>query len=225
MYNTTDYQEKEDSYFLHIRKEMLQFIPKNAANILEIGCGDGSFGAYVKKNISCIYYGIEPDRRFNKSAIEKLDHFDNTLFTSESKLPHNHFDCIVFNDVLEHLAEPQIALRNCKAFLKKDGVIVSSIPNIRHAPYLYRLFYLGEFTYEDSGIMDKTHLRFFTKKSIKRMYETLGFEVIQHIGINESLAPRFKFIVQLLNLITNNKFEDTKFQQYATVAKKVNDQY
>ncbi|CAH0166998.1 Ubiquinone biosynthesis O-methyltransferase [Pedobacter sp. Bi27] len=225
MYSKTDYQAKDDSYFQHAREEMLQFIPKDAANILEVGCGDGSFGAYVKKNIPCTYFGIEPDGRFIQSAIEKLDQFDNSLFTAESKLPHNHFDCIVFNDVLEHLAEPQATLINCKAFLKENGVIVSSIPNIRHAPYLYRLFYLGEFQYENSGIMDKTHLRFFTKKSIKKMYQSLGFEVIQHVGINESLSPKFKFLVGILNLVTYNKFEDTKYQQYATVARKVNDKY
>lgn len=223
MYNTTDYQAKEDGYFQHVREEMLAFIPKNASNILEIGCGDGSFGAYVKKNISCSYYGIEPDKRFAKSAFERLDHFDNSLFTSESKLPTSFFDCIVFNDVLEHLADPHTTLLNCKVFLKPDGVIVSSIPNLRHAPYLYRLAYLGEFQYENSGIMDKTHLRFFTKKSIKKMYESLGFEIVQHVGINKSLATRFKYLIGALNLITNNKFEDTKYQQYATVAKKISD--
>jgi len=224
MYNTTNYQVKDDSYFQHTREEMLEFIPKIARNILEVGCGDGSFGAYVKKNIPCKYYGIEPDTRFSKQAAERLDYFDNSLFTTESNLPTNHFDCIVFNDVLEHLAEPQVALLACKAFLKPEGVIVSSIPNMRHAPYLYRLAYLGEFDYENSGIMDKTHLRFFTKKSIKKMYESLGFEVVKHIGINESLARRFRYLVKTLNLMTNGKFEDTKYQQFATVARKANDQ-
>ncbi|QIL40669.1 class I SAM-dependent methyltransferase [Pedobacter sp. HDW13] len=221
MYNTIDYQAKEDGYFQHVREEMLEFIPKTAINILEIGCGDGSFGAYVKSNIPCTYYGIEPDSRFSKSAAEKLDYFDNSLFTAENNLLVSHFDCIIFNDVLEHLADPQATLLNCKALLKPAGVIVSSIPNLRHAPYLYRLAYLGEFQYENSGIMDKTHLRFFTKKSIKKMYEALGFEVVRHVGINKSLAPRFKYLIGMLNLITNNRFEDTKYQQYATVARKV----
>jgi 2-polyprenyl-3-methyl-5-hydroxy-6-metoxy-1,4-benzoquinol methylase len=223
MYNTTDYQAKDDGYFQHLREEMLEFIPKNATNILEVGCGDGAFGALVKKSIPCNYYGIEPDSRFSKHASERLDYFDNSLFTTESKLPANFFDCIVFNDVLEHLAQPQTALLACKVFLKPEGIIVSSVPNMRHAPYLYRLAYLGEFDYENAGIMDKTHLRFFTKKSIKKMYESLGFEVLKHVGINESLAPRFKYLVKALNLITNNKFEDTKYQQYATVARKIND--
>ncbi|MCZ4221803.1 class I SAM-dependent methyltransferase [Pedobacter rhodius] len=218
MYNKAQYLHKDSNYYQHERHEMIKYIPTNAKNILEIGCGDGSFGAMIKENIQCRYWGIEPDSRFINSAKEHLDFFDNAVFTTDYDLPLQHFDCIVFNDVLEHFVEPEKILLYVKSFLKDNGVIVSSIPNLRHAPYLYRLFYLGEFEYQDAGIMDRTHLRFFTKKSIISLYKNAGYKIILHEGINKSISEKFSLALRFLKIFTN-KFEDTEYQQFATVVK------
>ncbi|PWS31690.1 class I SAM-dependent methyltransferase [Pedobacter paludis] len=218
MYNKAQYLEKDSNYYQHERHEMVKYIPTNAENILEIGCGDGSFGAMIKENIKCTYWGIEPDSRFINLAKKNIDIFDNAVFNTEYNLPLQHFDCIVFNDVLEHLIDPEKILLYSKSFLKDDGIIVSSIPNLRHAPYLYRLFYLGEFEYQDAGIMDRTHLRFFTKKSIVSLYKNAGYRIILHEGINKSVSKKFSLVLRFLKIFTN-KFEDTKYQQFATVVK------
>lgn len=218
MYNKEEYINKQDNYYAHQREEMLKYIPIDAKNILEIGCGNGSFGNLVKKNLDCTYWGIEPDSRFVEVASRNLDVFKNALFDVEIDLPKKLFDCIVLNDVLEHMLYPEDTLKLCSSFLNNRGVIVSSIPNIRFAPYLYRLFYLGEFEYADAGIMDKTHLRFFTKSSIQNLYTRCGYELQKHVGINAALPKKFRVPFFLLNLISKGRFEDTKYQQFATVA-------
>jgi len=76
------------------------------------------------------------------------------------------FDCILCLDVLEHLADPWRVLQQLSQKLKPQGVIITSIPNIRHVSILVKLFLLGRWTYTDSGILDRTHLRFFTKQSV-----------------------------------------------------------
>lgn len=218
MYKQIEYLSKNNSYFQHNRVEMLKFIPKDSKTILEIGCGNGAFGKIVKENIECTYWGVEPNIRFENEANSNLDFFLNDIFNEDLNIPKKHFDVIVFNDVLEHMLYPEDILKICKQFLIPNGVIVSSIPNIRFAPYLYRLFYLGEFEYAEAGIMDKTHFRFFTQKSIKNMYERCGYRIFTNQGINPALQKKFKFLVWIANILTSGKFKDVSFQQIATVA-------
>jgi 2-polyprenyl-3-methyl-5-hydroxy-6-metoxy-1,4-benzoquinol methylase len=95
------------------------------------------------------------------------------------ELPYEkgHFDCILYPDVLEHLINPWEVLKEHNALVKKGGIIVCSIPNIRHYRVIKRLAFKGEWEYKEDGIMDKTHLRFFTLQSIRKMLIGSGFEV------------------------------------------------
>lgn len=220
---SSGYVNKEDTYFQHEREEMLPFLPLNLQTVLEVGCGNGAFGKLVKTKHNCDYWGIEAETKFKKNAEENLDHFINKQFDQCEDLPLNYFDCIIFNDVLEHLVDPSEALAKCKTLLKKDGYIMSSIPNIRHIAYLYRLAYKGEFEYEKAGIMDNTHLRFFTKKSIVNLYERLGFKIIKHEGINLFIPNKFGIILKTLSFLGIKKFEDTPYQQFATLAQLANE--
>lgn len=213
----TTYANKTVDYYQHEREEMLPFVPKNAKTILEVGCGNGSFGRLVKSQQPCTYWGIEAETTSADQATKNLDHFINMSFDECKDLPTKHFDCIVFNDVLEHLVDPTATLLACKSLLKKDGYILSSIPNIRFISYLYRLAYKGEFEYEKAGIMDNTHLRFFTKKSIVNMYARLNFKIIKHEGINVFIPRKFVPILKTLKFIGITRFEDTQYQQFATL--------
>lgn len=212
------YSNKEEDYYQHERQEMLPFVPLTAQTFLEIGCGNGAFGKLVKARQQCIYWGIETQTKFVQTAETNLDKFIYKTFEECEGLPSQYFDCIIFNDVLEHLIDPVIVLSKCKTMLKKDGYIVSSIPNIRHIAYLYRLVYKGEFEYEKAGIMDNTHLRFFTKKSIVNLYQRLGFNIIRHEGINPFVPRKFKPILKTLSFFGIKKFEDTPYEQFATLA-------
>lgn len=215
MYNSKDYQEKNDFYYDHARSEMLKFIPLDATIVLDVGCASGNFGQLIKEKINCIVWGIEPDPTVAKRALEKLDKVYTNLFDDTINFGGQKFDCIIFNDVLEHLVDPYSVLQLCKKHLTKNGVIVSSIPNFRFQYTFRKILFQKDWMYENAGVLDKTHLRFFTSKSIIRMFQDEGYTIVEHEGINP-WAPR---LFRLLNFILFNFIDDMRYAQFATVAK------
>ncbi len=133
-------------------------------------------------------------------------------------LPDKYFDCIVFNDVLEHMADPYIILEKIKNKLSNNGVIVCSIPNVRHVRVLRDLLFKKQWEYQDAGILDRTHLRFFTKKSIISMFNNLNYELKVIKGIQ---ATKFWMFLPI-NIITFGFFSDSRYIQFACVAKPKN---
>lgn len=96
------------------------------------------------------------------------------------------FDLIVLNDVLEHMVDPWSALSATSSLLGAGGHVVASIPNIRYFPVILDLVRRDEWTYSDWGVLDRTHLRFFTATTMRRMFESSGFEVVDAAGINSA---------------------------------------
>lgn len=212
-----DFMTKPGEYYTGIREDMLPFIPAKASRILEVGCGEGNFGEIFKKRGAEVW-GIEYSSQEARVAESKLDKvFSGDVFLHLNSLPENYFDAIVCNDVLEHLTDPYTVLEKFKSKLTPTGVVISSIPNIRFFRTFFDFVFRKNWDYTDNGIMDKTHYRFFTIKSIRKMYETLGYEIIRHEGINPSRSIR----PLLFNIITLNAFWDIKFRQFATVARPV----
>jgi len=211
-----DYNNKPDDYYNNDRQEMLNFLPKDAKKILDVGCGDGAFASIVKKINNAEVWGIE---YMDDEAI-KANFFLDKVFSGPCEdfiddLPDNYFDVIYFNDVLEHLVDPYMILEKIKTKLSKNGIVISSIPNIRYHNVLIPLLFQKKFEYESFGVMDKTHMRFFTKKSIRNMYENLGYEVLSHHGINGSRSIR----PILYNIPLLFTAMDIRYPQYATVVK------
>jgi len=134
------------------------------------------------------------------------------------------FDCIVFNDVLEHMIFPEQALQYAKSLLAEGGVVVASIPNIRSLVTLFRLLFRAQWEYTDSGVLDKTHLRFFTKSSIVDMFEREGYALEEICGINlqrDCVSGRLWAAYAVANALSLGKFTDLRFLQFAVVAKPV----
>ncbi|MGY3793719.1 class I SAM-dependent methyltransferase [uncultured Aquimarina sp.] len=212
-----DYDNKPDNYFNNTRHEMLDFLPKNTKTLLDVGCGEGAFASMIKEKFQTETWGIELMKEEGEKAKKLLD----KVFIGEvegfiDELPDDYFDTIYFNDVLEHLVDPYVVLEKMKSKLSKDGVIISSIPNMRYHSALKNLVLNKNWEYEDHGIMDKTHLRFFTGKSIANMYTRLGYKIITHKGINKtkSIKPYFYNLPFLFTAM------DMRYLQYATVVKK-----
>ena len=178
-------QSRAANYYAHARPEMLAYFERSPGRVLDVGCGQGSFGAALKaKHPNAEVWGVEPIPAAARSAAEVLDrvcigHFDAALGLLESS-----FDTVVFNDSLEHFPDPAPALALALQLLKSGGQLVASIPNVRHWPHLKRYLFQGDWKYEDEGILDRTHLRFFTCRSIRRTLAEAGFDVqtIQGIG-------------------------------------------
>ncbi|MGA9380414.1 MAG: class I SAM-dependent methyltransferase, partial [Phormidium sp.] len=161
-----DYQKKASNYFELERHEMLKYVPEKACNILDVGCGCGNFGRLLKEKRPVKVWGVEFNEDAATLAAQKLDQVICGSFNSSLNLPKNEFDCIIFNDVLEHLVDPFTALIYAKYLLREGGLVVASIPNIRHFDTIWDLLVNKNWQYTDSGILDRTHLRFFTQRSI-----------------------------------------------------------
>jgi 2-polyprenyl-3-methyl-5-hydroxy-6-metoxy-1,4-benzoquinol methylase len=210
------YGHKDKMYYLHRRTEIIPFVPAAIKTALDVGCATGGFGALLKENFNCEVWGVEPDTESANEASKNIDFVINDLFTENlPQLADKKFDAIFFNDVLEHLQDPDKALLACKRLLNFTGVIIASIPNIRWYPVILSLLRYKDFKYEHAGVMDRTHLRFFTKKSMIRMFEENGYKVITAEGINPSNYKYYK----LLNFLLLNTQRDMNYPQFVIVAK------
>lgn len=216
-----EYDAKDERYFAHERHEMLKYIPQGVTRVLDVGCSSGKFGDYLKKNRTCTVWGIEPDRKAAEKASLVLDRVINAFFDEKTDLAGQQFDCIIFNDVLEHLADPFEVLRFCRQYLTGEGVLVASIPNIRFFDAMHHIVLKKDFHYTGAGIFDKTHLRFFTQKSIERLFAEAGYTIQTLEGINSMkvINERGYRHFKLLNTLLFGAIADMEFQQFAVVAR------
>ena len=209
------YSSKPDGYYAESREEILSFVPPITV-ALDVGCGKGLFGKILKEKFNCEVWGVEPDKDSAVIAATNLDHVLNSVFDRGLNFQGKKFDCIFFNDVLEHLVEPTDALLIADNLLKANGCIISSIPNILHFFTIWKIIETQDWQYEEAGIMDRTHLRFFTKKSIVRMFKECGFKVEEIQGINPTLGKKYL----ALNALLFNKIKDMRYRQFIVVAKR-----
>jgi 2-polyprenyl-3-methyl-5-hydroxy-6-metoxy-1,4-benzoquinol methylase len=209
-----------DSYVQKERSEMLHRIPREASVILDVGCAVGSFGYLLKLERSVEVWGIEINEYAASVAAQKLDKVTCGAFDETLELPKNNFDCIVFNDVLEHLVDPYSALMYSKTLLRDGGAIVASIPNVRYFDNIWKLLVHKDWEYTQHGILDRTHLRFFTRRSILNTFDSLGYEIKSIEGINplEKEHPHQVKKFRVLNLVLLNQIEDMRYIQFAVVA-------
>lgn len=206
-------------YFAHSRSEMLKYVPARVKVALDVGCGEGNFAALLKQDRNCSVWGVEPNIEAAEVARQKLDVLINGSFDHTITLGDQRFDCVIFNDVLEHLVDPWAALELAKKHLAPHGVVVSSIPNIRFFWCILEILLTKDWKYRDAGILDKTHLRFFTMKSIVRLFEESQFRVTKIEGIHPTTHKYF----QLFNIFLLNRIEDMRYEQFAIVAERAED--
>ncbi|MFK8039263.1 MAG: class I SAM-dependent methyltransferase [Crocinitomicaceae bacterium] len=211
-----NYQNKKAGYYENVRHEMVALCPSNINTLLDVGCSEGNFAAHIKHAKGIEVWGIEMMEEHGEKAKNKLDKvLIGNCESQIDELPDNYFDVIYFNDVLEHLVNPGVVLNQIKQKLSRNGVLISSIPNMRYHKVLKDLIVRKDFQYTNDGVMDQTHLRWFTNKSIQRMYQDNGYEILSHHGINKtkSIKP------YLYNIPLFFSAMDIFYVQFATVVK------
>lgn len=216
-----DYKKKPKEYFGESRPELVPFIPKGINNLLDVGCSSGTFGANLKTKFPHLtIWGIEPHKESAERAQKQLDKVICSLFDSDvPELENQKFDCITFNDVLEHITAPASTLKKCHHLLAEKGQIIASIPNVLFFPVMYDLIKNGDWKYSDSGVLDNTHVKFYTRKSIIRLFEENGYAVLSTDGINLKIHEKFR-LYKLLNFFLFNRLKDWKYMQFVVVAVK-----
>lgn len=210
------YRNKPDSYFEGESQQIIKYVPENINIVLDVGCSSGGFGQLLKQK-GLTVWGVEPNAKAASVAESKLDMVINSLF-DDSILPvvgNTKFDCIFFNDVIEHFIDPLSALELCKKILSPGGCIISAIPNVLQYGNILTILKKQDWEYVDAGILDRTHFRFYSKKSIIRLFEEAGYSILNITGWYKTCSIKFK----ILNLILLNKIETMKYSHFITIVK------
>jgi O-antigen biosynthesis protein len=156
-------------------KKMLDLIGQ-AKKVVDFGCATGYFASLLQKK-DCLVTGIEinPDAaKIAEKYCEKVIVADLDFVSIPEILPNEKFDVAIFGDILEHLRNPWQVLAQTKSILKEYGFVVASIPNITHGAIRLALLE-GKFEYKKLGILDDTHLRFFTRETLGKLFENTGY--------------------------------------------------
>jgi Tfp pilus assembly protein PilF/SAM-dependent methyltransferase len=207
-------------------------VPQNARSVLDVGCAAGEMGRLLKETGFQRVVGIERDAESAAHAREVLDEVvEGDVERIELPFEQGCFDCIVFADVLEHLIEPQEVLRRFRDYLTPDGVVIASIPNVRFAGVISNLVE-GYWRYTDQGILDRSHLRFFTFNEIQRMFDAAGYEIVGRAANvsrklqNLELGPGGTFTFGRLTIrgLSEEEFHDLlTYQHIVTARRRIDD--
>ena len=217
------YDVKETVYFTNPRIDLIKLIPRKDDNrVLEIGAGGGDTLIEIKRQkLASEVVGIELMEMANSNqgnaAIDKFIVCD--VERTELEFPDSYFDVILLGDVLEHLLDPWSFLKKTSRCLKQGGLFIASIPNIRYYTAMFKVFLRGDFGYEEHGLFDRTHFRFFCKKNMKSLFDTESFRCL-HIMPRDHLYD-IKSKRKVFNRLTFGAFEEFLTLQYIIVSEKI----
>lgn len=167
----------EATYYTDPRLELVALIPPGTRRLLDIGCGEGHMALAAKVYGVSEVFGVELVPSVAAEAEKRLDGaMCADIEATELPAAWGQFDCIVCADVLEHLKDPWTVLRRLRDRLTDNGALIASIPNIGHLSVIVKIL-LDRFEYADSGILDRTHLRFFTKHTIRQLFASTGYRI------------------------------------------------
>lgn len=178
---------QSDVYVDNARLDVAPFVPVGARSALEVGCGTGAFGTTLRSILgpAARIVGVEavPSQAEVARAGRGFDEVVDGYYPAALEGRAERFDAVFFNDVLEHMVDPWSVLRTVPRHLTDDGRVIAAIPSIQYAPVVWKLL-RGRWDYVDSGTLDRTHVRFFTRATMREMFEDCGFVVESCTGVN-----------------------------------------
>lgn len=214
------YSDKSGDYFAHARKEIEPLLPKKCGRVLEIGCGSGATLGWLRQNHQAVRtVGIEIAETAAVQARVFADEV-HCLDFERHDLPGDEqtFDLVLCLDVLEHMVNPWAVVdRLATRYLATGGTLIVSLPNVRHYSVVLPLLLGGRWNYEDAGLLDRTHLRFFTKATAKALLSHSQFGPVSctATGFDGWSAKR------VMNTMTLGIFQELVTYQYFLATRKV----
>lgn len=211
----------DNRYYATARHDVLTHIAGAPARILEIGCGTGATMAELRKRGGVVSAtGVELDPASAEVARGVFDRlYVSTVEAApfEEDIAPGTLDAVLCLDVLEHLVDPWTVVRRVSPLLAPGGRLYISLPNIRNWKFLARLFFLGDFRYRDSGVLDRTHLRFFVRETAKDLAACGGLTVVKAV---DARAYKPYEVRALLNLVTGGATAEWIAKQWIIIAEK-----
>jgi 2-polyprenyl-3-methyl-5-hydroxy-6-metoxy-1,4-benzoquinol methylase len=213
------YVDKTDGYFAFARKEIDQLLPPQCGRVLEVGCGSGATLGWLRQTKRSSHtVGIEI---FEAAALSARAHVDEVscLDFEKEDLPdgHGRFNLVLCLDVLEHMVNPWAVVdRLVVDYLAPGGTLIVSLPNVRHYSVAIPLLFQGRWEYQGAGLLDRTHLRFFTRDTALRLVSHMDLEAVHCVGSGFEWGTR----KSIFNALTVGFFKDLLTYQYLLCARK-----
>ncbi len=195
--------KKQKTYFDHARREILPYLPQKLERMMELGAASGATYSLIKSQFPSAWgYGIELDGVAAKRAgevfdIVKTDYIENIEF--EKDIEPASLDLILCLDILEHLVDPWTVVKRLTPLLREGGRLIVSVPNVRNFKFLMGVLFSGDFRYKDAGILDRTHLRFFTFETAMDLATCGGLKPAVLVGAQTYKPFSAKWILKHLS--------------------------
>jgi 2-polyprenyl-3-methyl-5-hydroxy-6-metoxy-1,4-benzoquinol methylase len=194
-------EQKRPDYYGGSRSPLADFFAANrptTGRALDVGCGTGSVGAALLSRGFSEVIGIEPVAAVAQEARTRLSDVVVGTFNSVDRAALGSFDLVVFGDSLEHMLDPWAALTDAREMLLPGGALLLSVPNVAHWSVLWPALKLGRWDYADEGLLDRTHLRFFTPASLVKALDAAGYHVLARMGIERKMPRRRRWMRPLI---------------------------
>jgi SAM-dependent methyltransferase len=205
------------SYYTGVRFDVVSLLPTGLRSVLEVGCAAGGTGRLLRSMGVERLIGVELNPVY--AAVAREHYSEVFVGDAETldlgRLEKHSLDCIIYCDVLEHFHSPWSVLRRHMEYLRPEGFVAASIPNIRYYKAVQDLVLHDKWEYTDAGILDRGHLRFFTLRSIQELFRETGLEIVK-LEYNR----RGSFPLKLLNKILLNRLSPFLVKQYLVLARK-----
>lgn len=201
------------------REDLLAHVPLDSRDVLDIGCANGLFGEMLRKRQRCVVTGVDCDTNLANRARTRLD---KVIYGDIEKIIEKgtlgKFDCIICGDLLEHLKDPWEVVSRLKRHLNKGGLLIASVPNIAYWAIIYEML-RGRWDYVPFSILSGTHMRFFTKDSLRRCFEDARYRIRELYFQGLEIPPEgMRFIGELRKTLAYINEEELKASEIVIVA-------
>jgi 2-polyprenyl-3-methyl-5-hydroxy-6-metoxy-1,4-benzoquinol methylase len=166
-------------YYDGFRNDVLAAIPPDAKTVLSVGCAGGRTEAeLVKRGVKVVGIEMNPDAA-KMARGRGVTILEGDATRIDVNIGYEPYDCIIYADILEHLLDPVSVLKRHVQSLKVSGIVYITIPNFRHYSIFWELFVRGHIIYKDAGILDRTHLRITTRRTVLDWFDKAGLTLVR----------------------------------------------
>jgi trans-aconitate methyltransferase len=199
----------DEVYFRHVRRDIDRLLPTSAQRILDVGSGVGATSVWLKSRYpGCTTVALEGNADIREELARNVD--EAVILDLNGQIPDvGAPDLVLCLDVLEHLMQPLDVLKRVTSGMPEGGTVIVSVPNIGHASVSLPLLLRARFEYQDAGIRDRTHLRFFDRESAVALMNQAGFVVRRGVRLGFD-GPR----ARLVDAVTGHALRDHLTKQY-----------